>query len=83
MNSDAREMKELLLILTRELVREPDEIQVQVAEHGNAVRLELTCAQGDMGKIIGRGGKRAQAIRTLMKAKAAHTGRRIYIDFVG
>lgn len=83
MNSDSQQMKELLLVLTRALVNEPDEINIQVSEHGNTVVLELTCNPSDMGKVIGRGGKRAQAIRTLMKAKAAQSGRRVVVDFAG
>lgn len=83
MSGQAQELKDLLVLLTGSLVMNPDEIQVDVEEDGNFVRLAMRCNPADMGKVIGRGGKRAQAIRTLMKAKSAQNGTRVVVDFVG
>lgn len=83
MSEEGRVLKDLLLILTRPLVENPDAISVEVSEQGNRVFLSLTCDPSDMGKIIGRGGKRAQAIRTLMKARALRLDCRVSVDFAG
>lgn len=83
MNKDLQELKSLLLVLTRALVLDPDAIEVEAKEQGSRYLLELRCNPSDMGKVIGRGGKRAQAIRTLMKAKASQLGCRVIVDFVG
>ena len=50
---------------------------------GGTVILELTVAKDDMGKVIGKKGKRAQAIRSVMKAKATREGKRVVVDIVG
>lgn len=84
MNSPAQALQELLLVLARELVSEPEALSVAVEEQGRTVRLELSTSQSsDMGKILGRGGKRAQAIRAIVKAKAAHLNRRVWVNFAG
>ena len=63
-------MKELLETIARALVDEPDIVIVKKIDQGNTVVLEIQVAPGDMGKIIGKQGRRAQAIRAVMKAKA-------------
>ena len=67
-------MKELLEYLARELVDEPDEVQVEEVENDRGVLLTLRVAKDDMGKVIGRGGRTARAIRTVMKAAAVREG---------
>ena len=61
-------MDDLLVYIARELVSNPDEVNVKKTERGNTVVFELSVAPEDTGKIIGKNGKRAQAIRSIMKA---------------
>ena len=61
-------MKDLLDYLARELVDDPDAVRVEADEDDRGVVLTLRVAQDDMGKIIGRGGRTARAIRIVMKA---------------
>ena len=62
-------MDDLLVYIAKELVSNPDEVNVKKTERGNTVIFELSVAPEDTGKIIGKNGKRAQAIRSIMKAK--------------
>jgi predicted RNA-binding protein YlqC (UPF0109 family) len=76
-------MKELLEYLARQLVDEPDEVEVeQFDEDDGTVVLELAVAEDDYGKIIGKGGRTANALRTVVKAAAVKEGRRVLIDIV-
>ena len=76
-------MKELLEYLTRQLVDEPDEVDVQqFDEDDGTVVLELAVADDDYGKIIGKGGRTANALRTVIKAAAVKEGRRVLVDIV-
>ncbi|MBO6193652.1 MAG: KH domain-containing protein [Clostridiales bacterium] len=74
---------ELLTYMAKSLVSNPDDVQVKKTERGNTVIFELSVAPEDMGKIIGKNGKRAQAIRSIMKAKYLKTGKRVVVDIVG
>ena len=69
--------------MAKSLVSNPDEVKVKKTERGNTVIFELSVASEDMGKIIGKNGKRAQAIRSIMKAKYLKTGKRVVVDIVG
>ena len=76
-------MKELLEYLARQLVDEPDGVEVeQFDEDDGTVVLELAVAEDDYGKIIGKGGRTANALRTVVKAAAVKEGRRVLIDIV-
>jgi predicted RNA-binding protein YlqC (UPF0109 family) len=76
-------VKELLEYLARELVDEPDEVRVEEAEDDRGVLLTLRVAKDDMGKVIGRGGRTARAIRTVMKAAAVREGiRHTHVEIV-
>ncbi len=76
-------VKELLVYLAQGLVDEPDEVTVeQFEEDDGTVVLELAVAQDDYGKVIGRGGRTAQALRTVVRAAAANEKRRVVIDIV-
>ena len=75
-------MKELLLYLARSLVDEPDEVTVTEYESDGETVYELRVAPGDMGKVIGRHGKIAKEIRTLMRSVAARQGTRVSVDIV-
>jgi uncharacterized protein len=76
-------MKELLEYLARQLVDEPDEVGVeQFDEDDGTVVLELAVAEDDYGKVIGKGGRTANALRTVLKAAAVKEGRRVLVDIV-
>jgi predicted RNA-binding protein YlqC (UPF0109 family) len=69
-----RSMKDLLDYLARELVDDPDAVQVEQIDDERGVLLTLRVAQDDMGKVIGRGGRTARAIRIVMKAAGMRAG---------
>ncbi len=77
-------MKELLEYLARGLVGSPDEVRVtEVEEDDGSLVLELSVGQDDYGSVIGRGGRTANALRTVLKAAAASRGRRrVFVDIV-
>jgi predicted RNA-binding protein YlqC (UPF0109 family) len=75
--------KELLEYLAQGLVDEPEEVSVeQFEEDDGTIVLELCVAEGDYGKVIGRGGRTAHALRTVVKAAATGEGRRMLLDIV-
>lgn len=76
-------MEELLAFLARALVDEPDKVEVEAFEEDDgSLVLELSVADDDYGKVIGRGGRTAQALRTLVKAAAVKDNRRVLVDIV-
>ncbi|MBE3573020.1 MAG: KH domain-containing protein [Moorella humiferrea] len=75
-------MKELLLTLAQALVDHPEQVSVNMVEGEKSVILELRVAQEDMGKVIGKQGRIARAIRTLVKAAAAHQGKRVVVEII-
>ena len=77
-------MEELLTYLARELVDAPDEVRVERydREDGELV-LELHVAQEDVGKVIGKQGRIARALRTVVKASAVQSGRRVHVEVAG
>ena len=76
-------MRELLEELARRLVDRPEEVTVeQFEEDDGTVVLELAVAEDDYGKIIGRGGRTANALRTVIKAAAVREERRVLVDIV-
>ena len=76
-------MRELLVYLARALVDEPDKVEVeQFEEDDGTLVLELSVADDDYGKVIGRGGRTAQALRTIVKAAAVKDNRRVLVDIV-
>ena len=76
-------MKELLEYLARELVDEPDSVSVeQFEEDDGTIVLELAVADDDYGKVIGRGGRTANALRMVVKAAAVKENRRVLVDIV-
>jgi hypothetical protein len=77
-------MRELLEHLARALVDEPDQVKVESFEEDDGTLvLELSVAEDDYGQIIGRGGRTAQALRTVVKAAAVKDNRRVLVDIVG
>ena len=77
-------MKELLYYIVKALVDNPEEIKIdeKTREDGELV-LELTVAQSDMGKVIGRQGRIVKAIRSIMKSAAAHENIRVSVEILG
>ena len=75
-------MKELLEYLAKSLVDNPSEVQVKLLEAEKTVVLELRVAPDDMGKIIGKQGRIAQAIRTVIKAAAVKEGKRVVVEII-
>ena len=76
-------MKDLLEYLARGLVEHPEKVRVdEVQEEDGTIVLELSVAEDDYGQIIGRGGRTAQALRTVVKAAAVKDNRRVLIDIV-
>ena len=73
----------LLEYLAQGLVDEPEEVSVeQFEEDDGTIVLELCVAEGDYGKVIGRGGRTAHALRTIVKAAATGEGQRVLLDIV-
>ena len=77
------ELENLLLVLARSLVEEPDAVEVSGTETGSRVDLELRVLPEDMGKIIGRQGRTIRAIRTVVKAASVKLGKRVNVEVPG
>jgi hypothetical protein len=76
-------LKELLEYLVRGLVENPDGVQIdEVEESDGTIVLELSVGEGDYGNVIGRGGRTASALRTIVKAAAVKDKRRVFVDIV-
>ena len=73
-------MKELIEFLARSLVDDPDAVEVREERDGDRVVLRLYVADGDMGKVIGRQGRIANAMRDLLKVAAARLGTRASLE---
>lgn len=75
-------MKELLEAIAKSLVDYPDEVVVNEVDEGNTIILELRVAKEDMGKVIGKQGRIAKAIRTVMKAAAIKENVRVAVEII-
>ena len=75
-------MKELLLYIAKNLVDDPDQVTVTESEGEDGKVLQLHVALGDMGKVIGRQGRIAKEIRTVVKTVAQRTGEKVTVDIV-
>jgi hypothetical protein len=75
-------MNELIEYIAKSLVDHPDEVRVKESGGGDRVRLELSVAPGDMGRIIGKSGKVANAIRTVLRVAAEREGKQATLDVV-
>ena len=75
-------MKDLLIYIAQNLVDNPDEVSVVERESGGETVFELRVAPSDMGKVIGRQGRIAKEIRTIVKTVAQRNGERITVDIV-
>ena len=73
-------MRELVEVLAQSLVAHPEEVTVQETEKDNEILLELKVAQEDMGKVIGKQGRIAKAIRAVVKAAASKTDKKVIVE---
>ena len=78
----AHSLKELLLYIARNLVENPDAVSVTEVEGDQEMTLELRVAPDDVGKVIGRQGRIAKEIRTLVRACAQRAGQKVSVDIV-
>ena len=75
-------MLELVEYLAKSLVDDPSCVRVNQKEEGDGIVIELSVAEGDMGKVIGKQGRIAKAIRTVVKAASARTGKKYTVEIV-
>ena len=75
-------MRDLVEYLTRALVDDPDAVSVEEVEEDGDIVLEITVAEDDVGRVIGRGGRIANALRTVAKAAAVREDRRVIVDIL-
>lgn len=73
---------ELVEYLAKSLVDDPAAVRVSEKADGDSVSIELSVAEGDMGKVIGKQGRIAKAIRTVVKAASARTGKKYTVEIV-
>ena len=73
-------MKELVELIAKSLVDQPDMVVVTETADDNTINLELTVAPEDMGKVIGKSGRIAKAIRTVVKAAATKGDKKVIVD---
>ena len=75
-------MKQILIDIAKALVSKPEEVVVVEREDGNVLHLELSVAPEDMGKVIGKQGRSAKAIRSVMKACATKENKKVMVDII-
>ncbi|MPM88694.1 hypothetical protein SDC9_135798 [bioreactor metagenome] len=75
-------MEELVRFIAKNLVDEPDSVVVESREEGDTVVISLSVAQTDMGKVIGRQGRIAKAIRTVVKAASVREDKKYMVDII-
>ncbi len=75
-------MKELVEVIAKALVENPDQVEVTEKESGKTLVIELRVAPSDMGKVIGKQGRIAKAIRAVVKAAASKDDRKVVVDIV-
>ena len=76
-------MKEILETIIKNLVDNKDAIEIKELEGEQSVVFEVKVAEDDMGKVIGKQGKIASSIRTIMKAAASRESKRVTVEFIG
>ena len=76
------DLKQILTDIAKAIVDEPDAVTVIEEDNGNSVVLTLSVAAPDMGKVIGRNGRIAKAIRTVMKAAANADGKKVTVEII-
>ena len=82
MSEERSELGELVALMARALVDDPNQVAVREVEGGRTPRIELTVAPDDIGKVIGKDGRTAQSMRVLLNAAANKVGQRAHLDIV-
>ena len=75
-------MSELVEVIAKALVTKPEEVKVTEEQDGATTVIKLQVAEGDMGKIIGKQGRIAKALRTVVKAASVKTGAKVVVEIV-
>jgi len=75
-------MKDLVLFLAKQLVNHPDQVEVKETQGDTASVLELKVAREDIGRVIGKQGRTAKSIRTILNAVASRTNRKVVLEIV-
>ncbi|HLY38168.1 MAG TPA: KH domain-containing protein [Candidatus Binatia bacterium] len=75
-------MKELVLFLAKHLVTRPEEVEVKETQGDTASVLELKVAKEDLGRVIGKQGRTAKSIRTILNAAASRTNRKVVLEII-
>ena len=75
-------MEELVSFIAKNLVDEPDSVKVETREEGDTVVISLSVAPGDMGKVIGKQGRIAKALRTVVKAAAVKENKKVVVEII-
>ena len=75
-------LRDLLTFLARSLVEHPDKVEIAELEESDAIVFEIRVAESDLGRIIGRQGRTAKALRTVMSAASAKMRRRVIVDII-
>ena len=75
-------MKKLIEYIANQLVNDPSQVDVSEVEESRRVRVELKVAKNDMGRVIGKGGRIANAMRVLLRVAAAREGKRASLEIV-
>ena len=73
-------MKDLIEYIAKSLVDHPEKVEVRETQHGNRVRIELSVAKEDMGRVIGKNGRVANSIRMLLRVAAEREGKQATLD---
>jgi predicted RNA-binding protein YlqC (UPF0109 family) len=76
------QLTDLVALIARALVDQPDQVSVLEVDGVRFPRIELSVAREDIGKVIGKDGRTAQCIRTLLSAASSKAGRRVHLDIV-
>ena len=75
-------MRELVEFVARALVEDPDSVQVEEVEEDGDLVVEVTVSGEDLGRLIGKGGRVANAIRTVAKAASTRADQRVLVEFI-
>lgn len=75
-------MKEILEVMIKNLVEDKDSVNIEEIAQDSDIKFEVRVAQNDMGRVIGKKGKIAQSIRTVMKAIATKENKKVSIEFI-
>jgi predicted RNA-binding protein YlqC (UPF0109 family) len=76
------DVEELVRIIAKSLVDDPDSVDVKTVEDGEEITIELRVSESDMGKVIGKQGRIAKAIRTVVKAVATQENKRVSVEIL-